>query len=276
MAHVIKTIKEKVNDFECKQYDSLSEVKQLLGLNLNAKKEQVCKLLEVFCRYEIIKGDKSKYSIIIYEKYDTEIIDSNIRLYNEKTYNIKNLKPNKVTHYDFNAIPHELYSKRGVYIIIHDDGRFYIGKADRESGFHGRQSDYQSLLNGAKGNHNRGYHLLKEGAKMHWLFIIDEFYTKMPKNEYSNEATGYNREITWCERMEMQLIQLFKKELGDLCVNDTSKEVKFERNVYIAAFHWKLMGIFNKEIFDKMLPNVEFNEELRYSYPIDDINEKVV
>ena len=48
-------------------------------------------------------------------------------------------------------------------------------------------------------------------------------------------------------------VQLFKKELGDLCVNDTSKEDKFDRNVYIAAFHWRLMGIFNKEIFEKMI-----------------------
>lgn len=265
MTHAVKTIKTNVNNFKCNEYDSLSVVKQLLGLNPSTTMERVRKLLDIFCRYEIVKCKGNKYSVTIYEKYDVKTIDSNIKLYNEKTYNTKNLKPNKVTHYDFNTIPHELYNKRGVYIIIHDDGRCYIGKADRDGGLHKRQNDYQSLLNGAKGKRNRGYYLLKEGAKMHWLFVIDELYTRMPKNEYSNEITEYNRKIAWCERMEMQLIQLFKKELGDLCVNDTSKEDKFDRNVYIAAFHWRLMGIFNKEIFDKLLPNVKFNEELRYS-----------
>lgn len=147
--------------------------------------------------------------------------------------------------YPFANIPCEIKPRLGVY-ILELDGYVYIGKAEYR-GFQGRCYSYQYDLKAGKGS-NKGFDLLQRGAKLTWLFVLDEdmFY----KRNY--EQFGYKRTFTSLELIEMKLIALFKDVLGDKCVNHVIDEDVLNRYIY-AHLRLPKFGVFNRELIQNYL-----------------------
>ena len=213
-----------------KAYGSLRELYQLLGIKTVPHNNNFLKVLGLFGEYETNKVGR-KTTITINKLFDEETTKTNITNYLEIMYVNVGKHERDLMDYPFANIPCEIKPRLGVY-ILELDGYVYIGKAEYR-GFQGRCYSYQYDLKAGKGS-NKGFDLLQRGAKLTWLFVLDEdmFY----KRNY--EQFGYKRTFTSLELIEMKLIALFKDVLGDKCVNHVIDEDVLNRYIYMHTYDY--------------------------------------